>query len=164
MPEPAEAIRLLVAPVVMISACGLLCLALYNRLAVIVARARAFNKERVECAEEQREEGGDAPHLARRIATLDGQFEGLLRRAKLVRAALAALLCTVASMLVCSLALGLMIVAPFAGEVALAVFVVGVSTALVAIVYAMLELRLALDPVAVEEMSLHEGPGGHAQM
>jgi len=157
MPEPVEAIRLLVAPVVMISACGLLCLALYNRLAVIVARARAFNKERVECVHALRADP-DAPHLAARVATLDHQFTVLLLRARLVRAALVALLTTVASMLFCSLALGLMTVVTWAGVAALTVFVVGIVTALAAVAFALLELRRALDPVSVEEMSLHEAP------
>jgi len=33
-----------VAPVVIISACGLLCLAFYNRLASVVSRLRAFQR------------------------------------------------------------------------------------------------------------------------
>ena len=42
-----ETIQPLLAPVVLISSCGLLCLAQYNRLAGIVARARAFHQERL---------------------------------------------------------------------------------------------------------------------
>ena len=41
-----------VAPAVIISACGLLCLAFYNRLAFVVSRLRAFHRERL--AEQER--------------------------------------------------------------------------------------------------------------
>lgn len=36
-----------VVPVVIISACGLLCLAFYNRLAVVVTRLRSLQRERL---------------------------------------------------------------------------------------------------------------------
>ena len=39
-----------VVPVVVISACGLLCLAFYNRLAAVVTRLRAFHREQLERA------------------------------------------------------------------------------------------------------------------
>ena len=41
-----EAVRFPGAPVVLISANGLICLALYNRLAVVVGRVRSFSRER----------------------------------------------------------------------------------------------------------------------
>src|SRR5437762_11515453 len=36
-----------VGPIIVISACGLLCLAFYNRLAAVVTRLRAFDRERL---------------------------------------------------------------------------------------------------------------------
>src|SRR5690606_17379431 len=36
-----------VGPIIVISACGLLCLAFYNRLAAVVTRMRAFHRERL---------------------------------------------------------------------------------------------------------------------
>ena len=36
-----------VGPVIVISACGLLCLAFYNRLAAVVTRLRGFHRERL---------------------------------------------------------------------------------------------------------------------
>ena len=35
------------APIIVISACGLLCLAFYNRLAAVVTRLRSFHRERL---------------------------------------------------------------------------------------------------------------------
>ena len=43
----AKIINASVVPVVIISACGLLCLAFYNRLAAIVSRLRGFQRERL---------------------------------------------------------------------------------------------------------------------
>jgi len=159
MNEEIEAIKLLVAPVVMISACGLLCLALYNRLAVIVARARAFNKERVECLDKVA--GGDlTPAEERsqraRAGILDAQFTQILARARHVRRALGALLTTVNCMLGCSLALGSSVLVADAAAIALGLFILGVLAALVGMICAMLELKHALDPVSVEETSIHE--------
>ncbi len=158
MDNARDVVQQFVAPVVMISACGLLCLALYNRLAVIVARARAFNKERLECQEELAEHPGTA-RLEKRAVTLDHQFNTLFERARLVRAALYALLTTIGCMLLCSLSLGMGLVAKDAAYLALVFFVGGTLSALAAVVFAVRELRRALDPVAVEEMSLHEFPG-----
>ena len=44
-PEWTSIISLSVLPVVIISACGLLSLALYNRLAAVVSRLRSFQRE-----------------------------------------------------------------------------------------------------------------------
>ena len=43
----AKIISSSVVPVVIISACGLLCLAFYNRMAAIVSRLRGFQRERL---------------------------------------------------------------------------------------------------------------------
>ena len=43
----AKIISASVVPVVIISSCGLLCLAFYNRLAAIVSRLRGFQRERL---------------------------------------------------------------------------------------------------------------------
>ena len=48
MAGTVEVIHTLVAPVVMISARGLICLALYNRLAVVGGRLRAYSREHFE--------------------------------------------------------------------------------------------------------------------
>ena len=53
-----QTIQSFVAPVVMISANGLLCLAFFNRMAAVVHRVREINRERFE--------------LAARLAVIDG--------------------------------------------------------------------------------------------
>lgn len=153
-----ESIRVAVGPVVMISAAGLICLALYNRLAVIVARVRAFNKERLD--EHARiEKTGDmntAKHLEARIELLDAQVSQLLVRARLVRAALGFLLSMILAMLLCSASLALSTLFAAAVNAAVAFFAIGIVLAMCGVVAAMRELARAIDPVAVENSSLYE--------
>jgi hypothetical protein len=152
-------IQLLIAPVVMISACGLLCLAFYNRLAAIVGRTRAFNKERHDLqiklanAEANGQETAEAREMRRRLALLDDQAGQVLRRARLVQGALFCLLTTILCMLGCSLAAGLSVVKSLAEEAlwgSLGFYVVGIGAMAGGIGLAMLELRRALDTVATE--------------
>lgn len=154
-PDTVKIIQLLVAPVVMISACGLLGLALYNRLHAIVTRARAFHKERFDVETKLVAEGGIPDptvreHYRRRFESLEVQAEHVLRRAKLVRGALLAYLTVVLCMLASSLSLGLSLLAPAFAKVALALFLAGVVSAAAATLLSMKELLHALDPIALE--------------
>lgn len=147
-----QIIQTLVAPAVMISACGLLALAFYNRLAAIVGRARAFAHERY-LARRQLHQADD-PDLAQRLKTLEDQVGRILRRARLMRAALYCLLMTVLLMLGCSLCLGVSLLVIDFESIALVCFLAGVGAMLIGIVFAVLELRHALDPVTVEDATL----------
>lgn len=88
MAGTVEIIHTLVAPVVMISAQGLICLALYNRLAAVVGRLRVFSREQFDTqtrlagmAPEQ-QAGALARKLQIRLAVLNGQYSGILRRGR----------------------------------------------------------------------------------
>ena len=92
-----------VTPVVVISACGLMSLAFYNRLASIVSRLRGFQRERLHEQEEIHRLTAQSSHdeitLTRRLRFLDNlsnQTTRTLRRAKLVRFTLLCLLGTIA--------------------------------------------------------------------
>jgi hypothetical protein len=158
-----------VVPVVIISACGLLCLAFYNRLASLVSRLRAFQRERL-AAQEQLdrlratpEQGGGSASHTLLLKVLEVQTASVLRRARLIRSTLVCLLCTIACLTVCSLFSGLGAVWPPAAVGAVALFVAGMGLMLAAVVFAILELRRALDPVELETQfvaGLTEGFGG----
>jgi len=156
MDSVSKIIQLLVAPVVMISAGGLIALALYNRLAAIVSRSRAFHRERHEVIRElsshtlEEQTTRETAELRRRVLVLDGQIPRVLRRARLVRTALLWLLCSMLCMLGCSLALGLSLLWPLAAWVALALFVAGVLCAMVCVALAMRELFRSLEPAVLE--------------
>jgi len=154
-----ETIQSFVAPVVMISANGLLCLAFYNRLNAIVSRSRTINKERFDLAMRlsgPRTEPGspEAAHLGRRIEVLDELGHQLYDRARLIRTTLISLLVSVVFMLACSLALGLSPLGAGFGWTALGLFVVGALAMMYGVVLAAQELRIALEPLLFEHQGM----------
>lgn len=156
MPDVVRTIELLVAPVVMVSAAGLLCLALYNRLAGVVGRIRAIHKEEFDALSRLSVAPPPRPSssAARRVVTLEEQVEHLMGRARLVRAALSCLLGGVLCMLSCVFGIALALVWDGAAYLALGVFLAGVLLDVAAVVLAMLELRVALVAAALEAASI----------
>lgn len=146
-----------VVPVVIISACGLLCLAFYNRLGSIVSRLRAFQRERIQEQEwllEHDRPGGEAPQIVARhqqfLAVLEIQTVRVTRRARLIRNTLMCLLGAIAALLLCSLASGLSVPFPAARYSAVAMFLGGVALILLAMIFAMMEIHRALEPIELE--------------
>jgi hypothetical protein len=162
MLEALQTIQSFVAPVVMISANGLLCLAFYNRLAAVVHRVREINKERFDLAARlvaigrQPPDPTEAAHLEGRVAVLDELGHQLFDRARLIRDALVCLLLAVVAMLACSLALGLGSLSEVLEWVALTCFVVGTVVMMGGVVRAIQELWLALDPLRFEHDMLEQ--------
>ena len=91
-----------VVPVVVISACGLLCLAFYNRLSAMVTRLRGFHRERLEhqglldrhgaAAASGPAAAQAAARHARLLDVLEQQTSHVARRARLIRSTLLCLL------------------------------------------------------------------------
>jgi hypothetical protein len=137
-----------VVPVVIISACGLLALAFYNRLAAIVSRLRAFQRERL--LERERIENSDSPNGRRMLEHLELQTARVKRRANLIRLTLLFLLLTIGQLIGTCLMLGLSVVAPKAIYIAVCLFVLGLLSMLCSTIAAALELKGALEPVELE--------------
>jgi hypothetical protein len=162
MAGTVEIIHTLVAPVVMISAQGLICLALYNRLAAVVGRLRVFSREnfntqtRLDGLSPEQQEGALSRRLRARLATLNGQYSGVLRRARLLRKALILLQTAVLAMLICTMLLGLSLALPGVEGWSLVPFFVGVLATSGAIVLSIRELAVALDPVRAERAALRK--------
>lgn len=156
MSDPLHLIQLLVAPVIMISAGGLISLALYNRLAMIVTRARAFHKERFDAMTRltrmplEQQNSLEATQLRRRIELLVTQSRHILVRAKLIRNSLIGLVVMILCMLCCSLCLGVSILLPGAVYVALGLFTLGVLVKIASMLLALAELYQSLTPVTLE--------------
>ena len=146
-----------VGPIIVISACGLLCSTFYNRMTNVITRLRAFQRERL--AEQYLiDQEKDDDRRARRqelLAILSSQTDLLVRRVKLVRRTLYCLLCTIASLIICSLSLGLAVLWPPLIYVAIATFILGLTILLAGLGFAMLDLRLSLDPVVLETTFVH---------
>src|ERR1700722_19294685 len=107
-----------VAPVVIISASSLLCLAFYNRLAAIVGRLRAVQRERLELQDKlERLSAAEIERYSgmRHTCILESLAEQTLRihhRARLIRSTLLFLLATIATLVVSSLLNGLTVIWP----------------------------------------------------
>ena len=159
-----ETVHTFVAPVVMISANGLLCLAFYNRLGSVVNRSRAINKERFDLTarlsvmSQEETSPADAAHVERRIDALDELGHQLYERAHLLRSSLICLLLSVLAMLACSLALGLSPLGEALAWAALAFFVVGALVMMLGVLTAIRELHAALDPLLYEHDRLETEP------
>lgn len=147
-PEWTNIISMSVLPVVIISACGLLSLAFYGRLAAVVARLRGFQREMLE-AQDKLEKTG-ALEEARLLEVLRTQTEQVKKRARLIRLALLFFLTAVGLLIICSLALAFSWLLSAATFVAGVFFVLGLCSMLGGIVAAMMELRGALQPVELE--------------
>lgn len=169
MPETLHTIETFVAPVVMISANGLLCLAFYNRLAAVISRMRALNKERFDlftrlsAISAERQDTAEVAHVKKRLEILDELGHQLFERVRLVRDSLICLLVTILLMLGCSLDLGITPLLPRISWLAPTFFVSGVAVMMLGVLRAIQELRRALATIAFEhdmlEQSQHENGG-----
>jgi hypothetical protein len=152
--EWAKIISVSVVPVVIISACGLLCLAFYNRLAAIVSRLRGFQRERLHEQELLERKGSEeGPEMSRRrrlLEHLETQTSRVVRRAMLIRLTLSFLLFTISLLIGCCMALGLSVLVPHAVFVAVPLFMLGLLSMLAGMIAAMLELKAALQPAELE--------------
>jgi hypothetical protein len=147
-PEWPSVISVSVVPVVIISACGLLSLAFYGRLAALVARLRIFQREMLREQEKWAKEGpGDRQQL---LEVLRTQTLQITERARLIRRALQFFLTAVAILIVCSLTLVTSWFFPPAAVLAAMFFVAGLLSMLGGVISAMLELRESLEQVELE--------------
>ena len=147
-PEWPSIISVSVVPVVIISACGLLSLAFYGRLAALVARLRTFQREMLREQEKWAKEGtGDHQQL---LEVLRTQTLQVTQRARLIRRALQFFLSAVAILIVCSLTLVTSWFFPPAAFIAAVFFVFGLVSMLGGVISAMLELRESLEQVELE--------------
>jgi Protein of unknown function (DUF2721) len=106
-----------VGPIIVISACGLLCLAFYNRLAAVVSRLRSFHRESLneqEALARKRANGTiDDIAMVRHqevLGAIGVQLRHVMRRARLIRLTLLCMLLTIACLAICSLCLGLSVI------------------------------------------------------
>jgi hypothetical protein len=144
-----------VAPVVVISASGLLCLAFYNRLAAIVSRLRSVQRERlaeqaVYRAAVTRGDQRSVKNHQRLLENLGHQTVRIISRARLVRRTLLCLLTAVSLMIVSSLLNGAALFVPSISITAAATFAAGMLALLTGVITAMCELAASLDVVELE--------------
>lgn len=151
-----------VVPVVIISACGLLCLAFYNRLAAIIVRMRTLQKERFLEYKElfKMEAQKKSPLLTkeeeRYLHFLETQAAMVLKKAKKMRNCITCLVSAIASLLLCSLSIGLSLYSGFFDWAVLFFFILGLLLMLWGLYFAIVEVRIALRPIQEESAFLQK--------
>src|SRR5215211_5578215 len=141
-----------VGPIIVISACGLLCSTFYNRITNVIVRLRAIQRERL-AEESHLMRETEAAGRARRddlLGILGTQTDSLVRRIRIIRGTLFCLLGTIVAMVFCSLSLGLSMIVRAPTGVAVAFFIFGLMLLICAMAFAMLDLKLAIQPVVME--------------
>ena len=154
-------IQLILAPVVMVSACAVFVGGLLSHYEAINGRMRTMARERLELL--RGPAGGDR-FVKERLSEIDRQLPQLLQRHALVHhsllAAYSGILILVASM--CAIAFSAVTAAEWLVALVLAMFVGGIVAILVSIILIALEVRISQRAVAFEVqrvLQLDESPG-----
>ena len=142
-PAAQQTIQAILAPALMISACGLLLLGLGNRYATVATRIRALNDEkRKKLAEPETIERDYVDVL--RFESVMHQIPSLLVRVNHLRHSLMYLWAGVICYLSSSLCLGASLFFRLDAAVfAVWIFMLGIVSALVGVVYALMDITLA---------------------
>jgi VIT1/CCC1 family predicted Fe2+/Mn2+ transporter len=143
-----EAIQLILAPAVMISACGLLMLGINSKFSTVLSRIRSLNEEK----RKLRIRAGDKAltfEESQRIESIARQLARLLQRAVHVRNSLMCYIAAVALFIATSLLIGADF---FIGEmrldtVVIILFLAGMISVFLGIAYAALDTKMAYDIV-----------------
>jgi len=134
-----------VTPVVLISACGLITLALYNRLGAILSRLRSFHQQKLDLLKSL-DQGG--PHDSEPLlAMVDSQIVKVTLKAKTVRKGLYCLLAAVVAFLFCSLFAAAAVMREDFSVVALTMHIIGLLLFVAGVCWAIGELALSISPV-----------------
>ncbi len=146
----------LMPPVVIISACGLLCLAQFARYSGIIDRLRSLHRERFTGLSKLSSLSGcERELMVGRCDHLEVQAHGVIGLAKLIRAALMLLVLAVICMIVSSLMIGLGSVWPNAGHYgSVSAFVAGLLCMMLGMTFVFAELWSSLNAVSDEHVQI----------
>jgi hypothetical protein len=139
-------------PVVFISACGLVTLALYNRLGNVTARIRAFHGQKSDLLDSLAQH--DSDEMTMRLAMLDSQIKAVTTKAKVIQRGLICLLAAMGMYLCCSLLAGAAGLHEIVGFVALGMEVLGTLLFLAGLGWAVREMSLSIVPLEEESAYL----------
>ena len=139
-------------PVVLISACGLVTLALYNRLGAILARIRAFHEQKIGLLDGLQERNMDGQNVL--LDMLESQIQKVTSKAKVIQKALFCMLAAISAFLLCSVSAGATVLNVWFGIAAVGTCVLGIAFFLSGIGLAMRELSLSLVPLEEENTYL----------
>jgi len=149
-------IQAMLAPGLMISACGLLLLGISNRYSLVVTRIRLLNQEKRKIAHKAGLGNLDFDD-ENRLLSIVKQIDKLTFRVRLVRDAVVSYAVAIAFVVISSMLIGLDFIFDFeyAKTIAIIFFIIGVFSVLVGIIFAGYEVilghRIILFEVKAEE-------------
>ena len=150
-----EVIQPVLAPAVMFSAGGLLCLAQFARFNAIIALVRTFNRERLSALQgADRAEPELRELLLQRAEGLERQAGRVLAHAVTVKNALRFLVGGILLMVLCSLTVGASLAFAPLGVAAIALFVLGLVSTFAGLWLVLAELRVSLVAIEFEHDNL----------
>ncbi len=149
-PIAQQTIQAILTPALMISACGLLLLGLNNRYAIVIGRIRMLNDEKRRKLADP--EGIDREYVdALRFESVLQQIPSLMQRANYLRRSLLFLWIGVIGYLLSSIMLGVGIFFGLSAAVcAVWIFMVGLVSAAIGVVFALLDIALAYRVLKLE--------------
>jgi len=157
-----EAIQAILAPAIMVSACGLLLLGLLNRYTMIMSRIRALSEERRHLVRATTPPAEAVPLEVARLASVMRQLEDLLDRVRLLRNAVMCQVVAVGCFVLTSLLLGLRVAGP--GWLKLShpvpVFVIGMAVLFAGVVFEGTDVVRAYRTIRLEVGELTQGTKG----
>jgi hypothetical protein len=146
-----QIIQLMLAPGLMISACGLLLLGMNNKYSLVVNRVRLLNEERRRfLIKNKGKESGYEENI--RLESISQQLTALLIRVKLVRNAVLSYTLAVAFFVLTSLSIGLQFASARIEltELIITLFLLGLISVLIGIIYAGYETKKGFDIIHLE--------------
>lgn len=150
-----EVIQPFLAPAVMFSAGGLLCLAQFGRFNAILGQIRSLNRERLAVLQEvARAEPSQQDLLNQRAQGLEQQVETILSHAVTVKNALRLLVSGILLMVLCSLTIGASLLFPFLAAAVVAIFVLGLALTFSGLCLVLFELGISLKAINFEHENL----------
>jgi hypothetical protein len=147
----ADMLGLSVTPGILISACGVVSSALYNRLGVILARIRSYHQRKIDLlVGPPRHDAVDPQALLGLLGLLDAQVAAVTAKARMVQKGLYYLLAAIVAFLLCAVCAGVATLYDWVGPVALASGLVGVCLFVAGLGWAVREVTCALSPLEEE--------------
>ena len=151
-----DAIQPFLAPAVMFSAGGLLCLAQFGRFNAVLAQVRALNRERLAILQDaDRAKSQQRELLLQRAQGLEQQAGIVLAHTTTVRNALRFLVGGILLMVLCSLTIGASLIFEPLGIAAMALFVLGLASTFAGLCLVLIELGVSMDVINFEHENLN---------
>jgi hypothetical protein len=157
-----QAIQAILAPALMVSACGLLLLGLLNRYTVIMSRIRVLNEERRRLVRATTPPAEAVPLEVARLASVMRQLEDLMDRVRLLRNAVMCQVLAVGCFVLASLLIGLRVAGPEWLKLAhpLPVFVIGMAILFAGVVFEGTDVVRAYRTIRLELGEIPQGKKG----